>query len=665
MTLSQYLPLLKKFPVYLNNAWHDLGNGRGYFGDPSHGEAGIRSMGNVVFTLGLLISLPDNEMGFDERQKKDLYKKAETGIRYLTAGHLTGDLACADGKKWGGVWQSAWWSTRMALGAQLIWRYLSEEIRASIERVVCYEADLQLNRLVPTGLAEDTKAEENAWDAEILAVAISMFPSHPNRKMWWEKFKSFAVNTFSVAADLKNDELCDGEPLHKQVYSVNLHADYTLENHGAYHFCYVASPLHSIAWSTYALMNQNIDLPEALFHHVEEVWKRAKPTFLDRRFAYVSGKDWARYTYGLYFIIPALVLMQEKYRDSDAAAIEQARIDDLTEQHAENNDGSFFGNRFTTGHYYGQHAKYETDCYANVGLAYLLKNMQTNRVPLTSYHQLQKNLRAVHVSQECGIAFSRSEKMFASFSWRTLTSTFPTALIIPIGNEHLAEWQPHNLLGHIVTAEEPEAIGVKGMRVRNNGYEVEGILSYRGKKGQFLYEHHVKFVVDSDSGKVKIRSRFVANNTLRVRRIEGLRFAVANDRFNGFQRTFFSEDGDLPVIFEPKKSRQLQGKKSFLARVVRRLKRELGIQGSQHPISSRWINIDNVLGIVAEKPHAFLLQRFDERNVADGSLHYDLLHCPYQRINRQFKPGEEIIDTEFTLIIGDRTRTKLIADKLK
>lgn len=35
--------LLARLPVYLENGWRDLGDGRGYFGDGGSGENGIRT----------------------------------------------------------------------------------------------------------------------------------------------------------------------------------------------------------------------------------------------------------------------------------------------------------------------------------------------------------------------------------------------------------------------------------------------------------------------------------------------------------------------------------------------------------------------------------------------------------------------------------------------
>ena len=664
--LADYQAALANFPRYLANAWHDLGDGRGYFGDPSHLEAGMRSTGNVIFTAALLTSDPEYHPIDDEGSRVGLLIKARAGLAYMTHAHITGGGVCADGQPWGGVWQSSWWTTRMALGAKLIWDHLTEDERCSVERVVVFEADLQLPRLIPTGLAEDTKAEENAWDTEILATAMAMFPDHPHWALWERKLCAFAYNTFSIAQDHQEDRLTDGKPLCDWVHTVNLHSDFTLENHGAYHFCYVASPLHSLAWADYALRSQGIKSPDALYHHVADVWARVKSTFLTKRFAYVSGQDWARYTYGAYFIVPALVWLQSRLADSDARAIELARLQSLREEQYENADGSWFGRRFTQPHYTGQTAKYETDCYANIGLAYALHRLYQPHIKATPAKELPGHLNGCHVSPECGIAFVRSDRLFASFSWRTLTEPHPLALFVPLADESLAEWQANNLFGRVVLAfEDPSAVWVRGMESTGNGFKVVGKVIYRGRGGRILYVHELRYEVDAKTQTALIRSRFVAHAKIFVRRAEGLCLAIPNDRFNGYTRTVSSLSGKIEARFNPAERPFWLRGRSLIQRLFRRLLREFQRDGHRHPMKGPWVNIDGKLGIVATNDNpGFLLRRPYGRNLPDGSLHYDLLYAPLLPLNRYYRPGEEIFRTEYTLLVGDSVATQAFAESL-
>ncbi len=668
-----YLQCLHRFPTYVANAWHSLAPGRGHFGDPSHLEGGIRSMGNVVFVSALLAADPGFQPETGTPGRDWLLEKARAGLAYLTHGHVTGPGTCGDGRKWGAVWQSAWWTTRMALGARLIWPELAEAEREAVARVVFHEADLQLPRVVPTGLAEDTKAEENAWDAEILATACALFPDHPRRPLWWEKLSEFAYNTFSIPADRGDERLAEGRPLRERVYTVNLYNDFTLENHGAYHFCYVASPLHSFAWACHALESAGLTPPAALFHHVPEVWARAKPTFLRDRFAYVGGQDWARYTYGNYFIVPALVWLQQRLEDPDLRAIEWARFHCLCQEQAENRDGSFFGKRFTQPHYHGQSAKYETDCYANLGLAYRLHLRREGgaAAPATTQARPAERpdslpLRGRLVSPECGIAFVRTPSLFASFSWKTMTEPMAIGLFVPVQREELAEWQPGNLFGRVrLKGESPSAVWVRRMREEADGFRISGTVVYRGWRGQILMTQELEYAVDAGRGQAQVRSRFEAVTPVQATRVEGLRLAVANDRWNGFEIKLHHAGGTLPLRFDPEDRPFWLHRRDLPSRALRRLLRNTMRDGPRRKISGRWINIDDAFGIIAEGPNPspFVLYRPAGRNLPDRSLHFELLFCPLRLERRSYAPGEEILNTRFSLLLGDAAQTQAFAEQ--
>lgn len=661
-----YLDSLSRFPLYLSQAWRNIDDGHGFFGDPSHLESGIRTNGNVVFCAALLASDPSYaplDPAFDARF---LLQRARAVLRYLTQAHVTGEGRCGDGHAWGGVWQSAWWTTRMALGAKLMWEHLTTSERSAIERVVVHEADHLLPLIVPTGLEEDTKAEENAWDAEILATAIALFPDHAHRPLWWEKLCAYGFNVFSVASDRKSEAVIDGKPLREWVSTVNLHSDFTLENHGAYHFCYIASPLHSLAWASYALRSQDITPPAALQHHLGDVWNTAKSTFMDRRFAYVGGQDWARYTYGEYFIVPSLVWLHSVLGDPDARAIEASRFRTLAEEQGDNPDGSFFGRRFTRPHYRGQCAKYETDCYANLGLAYLWHRLLPPPAVPTTPENLTKNLSGRLVSPECGIAFARSSRLFASFSWKTLTTPYPLALFVPLGHDDLAEWAPGNLFGRIVLAnEDPSAVWIRRMHETTTGFEIRGTVVYRGRKGRIVYTHDLEYQVDMETATATIASRFVARQKILVRRIEGLNLALPNDRFNNFKRSIFSEQGHQELTFDPERRPLWLRKHSLPYRVLRRLLRETLRDGPRHTVDSRWLNIDGVMGIVDIHPgeSGFLIHQPAGRNLDNGSLHLDRVYCPVKGLNQNFRPEEEILSTRFILIAGDVAATRLLLEE--
>jgi len=667
--LTDYRRILARFPSYAVRGWHGAAgsagvDGEGYFGDPGNEEAGLRTVGNFIFTAALLASDPEiaRQSAAGEMVAGEMLGRARACLRYATRGHLSGDRACADGKRWGHAWQSPWWTTKLALGARLIWDRLPPAERSAVERVVASEASFLLDWLAPSGLFQDTKAEENAWRCEVLATAISLMPSHEKAGRWRLKLVEYAINTLSAPMDLTSSALVDGLPVRDQVYTVNLHGDFTVENHGACHFCYVASPLVSIAWSYYALISGGQAVPEALFHHVADFWSRFKGTFLESRFAYLGGKDWARYTYGLYFIVPALVLLQHQLEDADARSIEAARLATLEWEQEFNGDGSFFGKRVTHGRMMGQEAKYETDCFADVGLAYLLHRQFGPAPEPTPPDRLQVNLSTTHVSPEGGVAFFRSPSLFASFSWSTLTQPIPNALFIPRGMDSASEWAKANLLGRVKIWGIHEALYNRAMRKQSEGFECKGSILYRGRGKELLFQE-VRYLVDPRRNLAEVESRFEARTNLFLLGAEGLSLHIVNDIFNGCLRTYHSERGSQEVRFDPTQ-RPAGGKFASLARQARRLFPETG-PGIE--LEGNWVNVDDRLGIIRLGPgaKAFRLRTPLGRNI-QGNLHCEILVTDVT-VNplRRVKSGTTILHTHFLLLAGTAEATRELGRQVK
>ncbi|MBX9691141.1 MAG: hypothetical protein K2Z81_02085, partial [Cyanobacteria bacterium] len=211
-SLKDYVRVLERFPALGERGWHanyksdpDLG----YFGDPDSGEMGMRSNGNFIFVMSLLASEPSYDPKVTTFTRGHLLKRARSCLAYMTRSHVTGDITCANEKKWGNTWQSSWWTTKMAIGAGLIWDQLSAKERASVRRVVEFEASRHLERKAVNGAVSNThstRSEENAWDSEVLATAVAMFPNHEKASAWRAKLIEFALNSLSAPEDANVDE---------------------------------------------------------------------------------------------------------------------------------------------------------------------------------------------------------------------------------------------------------------------------------------------------------------------------------------------------------------------------------------------------------------------------------------------------------------------------
>ncbi len=663
-TDADYLRVLSAMPRYGERGFHshDDGGLRGHFADGGSEENGLRTNGSYLFTTALLASDPGYDAAIGGVSQDQLLARARAVLCYMLDGHRTGSGTCADGQQWGGAWQSAWWTTKMAQGAQLIWDELDEAEQAGVERVVSFEAERHAGRIVPTGLTGDTKAEENAWDAEILATAQSLFPDHGRAAAWRSQLVEHAFNTLSVSQDRFDARVVEGRVVRDAVYSVNLYSDFMLDNHGSAHFCYIASPLASIAWSYHALRRAGQPVPEALFHHVQDLWTAAKPLFLGNRFAYIAGKDWARYTYGQYFIVPALVMLQDRYADGDARSMEAARFAALAEEQQHNDDGSFFGERVTHNEFFGQSAKYETDCYAMLGLAYRLRRDLQPEVAPSTPERLAEGVYRTHVSPESHTCYAHTPEVFASFSMRSLTSDWPMALFIPAGMDDLAEWAESNLMGEVKLWQEPHAVTITQMRQQSAGFHVQATLCYRAA-GHEQFVHELDYAFDAERAQARIHSRFVARRRVMIGVCRGLNLHVVNDRFNGSQRTYEFDGGRHVARFDPAARAGLLPRRapSIAHRLSRGLARVSDVGSKVTRTPSRWLNIDGRLGIIQlDGRRGFAIRETDGREAC--GVNWNQVFTDDGR-GRPFRaePDEVLLDTRVLLHCGDASATSALA----
>ena len=655
--LTDYMRVLERFPLFAERGWHADYKGLadvGYFGDGDNGEMGLRSMGNFIFTCALLASDPAYDPKPTGVSREKLLDYARKCLRYMTRSHVTGDLTCGNGGKWGDHWQSSWWTGKMAAGAHLIWDSLTPEERVAVERVVVHEADRHLARKIPSGAARDTKSEENAWDTESLSWAIALFPDHPNAPKWLVKLQEFQMNTLSAPQDKASSEVVDGRPVKDWVTTENIHSDFTIENHGAYHFCYMACPLHSLAWGWYGLTSAGQPVPESLFFHYKDVWNVIRRTFVhDSNFAYISGKDWPRYAYGLYFIMPACVLMQEVHGDRDARLFEKQRFKTFEREQVMNADGTFYGQRFTANRMLSRPLEFETDTYANLGACYLMHKM--SKKPLlrpSDPADFQRRVAGMMISKDSGWALGRSSKVFTSFSWRELGGSFPMGLFIPAGCDDMADWEREQLAGSFSI----EGCDAKKREITHaekefkGGFWTVGRVTYVSKEGAPLLNQHLAFVSMPAEGIALLMDHAVAATSIRVNSQEGLKYYLANDIFNGGVRKVTGPSSGFTLWGGDKTARTPTDK-------------------GLHIVNEPWISVDGKLSFVALSSNSpFSVRDLRGRSAPWGSLEYDLIDLPYITEPHDFHANGLVRYTAVVLCAGNArdaarisTRSRLIS----
>lgn len=164
---------------------------------------------------------------------------------------------------WGNCWQGALWAEMLGMSALLMKEYLSEKdwtricnvIRSECDYVIDY-AGVQFYRNrqgnIIDGREGDSQAETVAWNATILALAMTVFPNDPKKEVWRNSFIELNVAAMTRPSDVYSEIIIDGLQL-KESLGSNINDDGTVTNHGKLHIDYMASPIESFAESSIAL----------------------------------------------------------------------------------------------------------------------------------------------------------------------------------------------------------------------------------------------------------------------------------------------------------------------------------------------------------------------------------------------------------------------------
>jgi autotransporter-associated beta strand protein len=297
-----YLQCLTNFEVYAESIWHTASYGgapadSGYWGDGgSTGNGGIRGNGGVALAYAVLVIAQPADPKTATR-----LSRIRQALNYSAATHVTGGNNTVAGNQWGwsGVstdWQTPEWSASLGLACILVQSNLPAATIDGIRRVVADEADHRAGIPPASGYIGDTKAEENGWQGNILALAAAWMSTSNNAPTWLDAAKSYLVNTYTVAST-------NGDPLASWVTTQTLFPSYAIENHNFYHPTYemVAGMSSGDSLVMARLANTNVATQLEVYaeHNVLTVWKTNLAYLLldSGEFGYPSGLDWELHDY--------------------------------------------------------------------------------------------------------------------------------------------------------------------------------------------------------------------------------------------------------------------------------------------------------------------------------------------------------------------------------
>ncbi|WP_415395212.1 hypothetical protein ACMTN4_07530 [Rhodococcus globerulus] len=163
-------------------------------------------------------------------------------------------------------WQAAQNASLVGAAGWLLWNVLTPETKVCVQRMVEWEADRFLDYRVPywknlAGVVQsagDTKSEEVAWNASILALAISMMPAHVRAVDWMSRLVEMTLASYSREADVSDTVAVNGASPQDILRGWNANPDSTVVNHGLIHPDYMVSngtSLLGIAGWSWTAMN--------------------------------------------------------------------------------------------------------------------------------------------------------------------------------------------------------------------------------------------------------------------------------------------------------------------------------------------------------------------------------------------------------------------------
>ncbi len=363
--------------------------------------------------------------------------KAIAILRFVASTHGEGEQLCSDGKPWKSQWQSAYWAATSGRGAWLLWDDLDPQLKWLAARMICDEADRFVDRPLDHQVKSDTKAEENAWNSQVVSLAFNMFPNHPRHKVWGETANKWQISSFMTSQDAQSDVVIDGKPLKEWSSYPNIYDDYTLENHDRVHPDYMTT----ITINMYQILDYDFagnPRPAALTFNAEKIYANLKTlVFADGGWIYPNGQDWQLHRNSDW--LDAHIAMAVLFNDPQAARLARICLSTAEKMIA----------RYPNG---GVYAPGETNFASSQALAlswtaqsYLLMAGQGEGPAPISESELWKQLAGNYNFENGMFCLARTDHSIATFSY----GRHIMGMVMPLRKDLLCTPNDHGLIGYV------------------------------------------------------------------------------------------------------------------------------------------------------------------------------------------------------------------------
>ena len=630
---ADLLQMLANFATYLKNdfqdcQWpNDLNEVCGCFkGENTMGnnEQGVRPNADLSMICAFLVKYGKGKVTLPAGVTwDDLEQMAMKSLVFAYSTHKANKLkVCSGGNYWGStstsdaVWESSLWAMSVAYSAFFQWDKLSDSQKNYIYQLLKAECNYELYRTIPTGYNGDTKAEENGWEADVLAATLGLFPNDELAPRWFQRLREFAINSYSQKDDATDATVIDPHYDQKTVKDLykgkNLYDDYTLQNHNLFHTSYqnvVMQELGEAAlalklfqkglygeekWQTNALMHNNQKVMDEVLNWL---------ALADGELAMPNGNDWSLF---LYDQITSYSTNACFLKDPNALMLENLAYKMIKARQTTTADGSWLLRADVGARRMGVEAH-------RVMMTWLMHEvMSTAEVTPTEWADFNNRYSQAKVFTSQNIVRAATDSRFTCFSWSTglksytgyiaANSVDKNKIIVPFRANNTGNFLGWYEVSGKGTNATPVVSGIYDLK--DNSYVMNGELNTNDAA------LNNRFAIYSTPGNAVIYIDYVrAKTAATITAEKGGLMAVSVDELTKTKRTLYSKGGH----------RQLDG-------------------STFTKLDGNWVNVDNALGIVSvsDKQMAF------GEKANNNSVMTARLYGSYSDQSRAVKSGDVV-----------------------
>lgn len=548
-------------------------------------EAGVRPNADMSMICAFLvkygkghIELPGNVTW------EGLDSMAIQSLRYAYSTHKANKLIkCSDGKYWGSVsiddyvWESSLWAMSVAYSAFFQWEKLTPTQKEYIYQLLKAECNYELERSVPTNYVGDTNAEENGWEADVLAATLGLFPYDELAPLWFEKLRVFAINSLSHPSDASNSSIIDpdydGTTVSQLYCGQNLLSDYTLQNHNYFHTSYQNVVIQELGEAALALKMFQLGLyglekwkTNALMHNCDNVMKYVLNwlALADGELAMPNGNDWSLFLYDQITSYSTNACFLE---DPDALMLENLAYKRIKARQGTTEDGSWLLRADVGARRMGVEAH-------RVMMTWLLHEMTpTKHLIPSSWSDFNNRYKTAKVFDTQKIIRASSKARFTCFSWCEGIQSY-TGYIAPFNTDNnniIVPYKQYNT-GNYLGWYDVEGCNINATPIEwkyelsGNSYIVNGELNTNDES-----LNHRFSIFSTPGNAVVYMDNVTANKDATILNEKGGLMGISIDDFTRKERTLYTDT--CAIDFDQ------------------------SVDNIVYP-NAKWLNIDNTFGIV-------------------------------------------------------------------